>query len=100
MQSKKSYLSKNYFKILENPSCMDLILTNCPRHFQSTGVFETGVPDFHKLTFTVLKQYCPKQKSKVVFSRMYKYFRNNLCRSKLENELSNYDKNNMEHEIF
>ena len=91
---------RTYFKNPENPSCIDLILTNCSRSFQNTGVFETWLPDFHKLTFKVLKQYYPKQRPKVVFYQKYKNFRNNLFRSELENELSNYDLNNMEYDIF
>ena len=88
---------RTYFKNPENPSCIDLILTNCSRSFQNTGAFEAGLSDFHKLTFTVLKQYYPKQKPTVVFYRKYKNFRNNLFRSELENELSNYDINNKEY---
>ena len=101
MYSLKNLVSqKTCFKNPENPSCIDLILTNCSRSFQNTGVFETGLSDFHKLTFTVLKQYYPKQKPKVVFYRKYKNFRNDLFRSELENELSNYDINNMKYDIF
>ena len=36
----------------ENPdktSCIDLILTNCPRSFQNSCVIETGLSDFHNL---------------------------------------------------
>ena len=51
---------KSCFKNPENPSCVDLILTNCSRSFQNTDVFETGLSDFHELTFTVLKQYYRK----------------------------------------
>ena len=45
-------------------------------------------------------QYYSKQKSKVVFYRKYKNFRNNLFRSELENELSKYDINDMEYDNF
>ena len=48
----------------------------------------------------VLLQYYPKQKPKVVFYRKYRNFRNDLFRSELENELSNYDINNIEYDIF
>ena len=43
------------FKNIENPSCIDLILTNKPLYFQTTAVIETGISDFHKLTVTILK---------------------------------------------
>ena len=43
------------FKNPNKPTCIDLILTNCHRSFQNTDTFETGLLDFHKLTFTILK---------------------------------------------
>ena len=59
------------FKILENPTCIDLILTNRLKCFQNSNVFETRLSDFHKLTFTVLKAYFQKQKPKVIKYRNY-----------------------------
>ena len=100
MYSLKNLVSQKTFKNPENPSCIDLILTNCSGSFQNTGVFETGLSDFHKFTFTVLKKYYPKQKPKVVFYRKYKNSRNNSFRSELENELPNYDIKNMEYDTF
>ena len=38
------------FKNLENPTPIDHILTNHPKDFYSSSVFETGLPDVHKLT--------------------------------------------------
>ena len=43
------------FKHPENPSCIDLILTNDPLSFQSSGVIETGLSDFNKMIVTVMK---------------------------------------------
>ena len=57
---------KTCFKNPDNPSCIGLILINSPRSFQDSCVFETGLSDFHKLTTTVLKQYFPKPKPKIV----------------------------------
>ena len=37
------------YKNPENPSCIDLFLTNCPRSFHDTCLYETGFSDFHKL---------------------------------------------------
>ena len=53
---------KTCYKNPKNPSCIDLILTNSHRSFQNTNVFETGLPDFHKMTVSVLKLHFPKQK--------------------------------------
>ena len=50
---KQNTCSKNPDK----PTFIDLILTNCPHSFQNTDTFNTGLSDFHMLTFTVLKQH-------------------------------------------
>ena len=35
------------YKNPEKSSCIDLILTNCPRSFQNSCVIETGLSDFY-----------------------------------------------------
>ena len=47
---------------LEKPSCIDLILTNCPRSFQNSRAIETGLWDFHKLVVTVMDKHAPIKK--------------------------------------
>ena len=42
------------YKNLENCSCIDLFLTNYPRSFHNTCLYETGLSDFHKLVVTIL----------------------------------------------
>ena len=42
------------FKNVENPSCIDLILTNRPKSFINATLVEMGLSDFHKMTITVL----------------------------------------------
>ena len=44
------------YKNSSNPSNIDLILTNSPRSFQSSCVVDTGLPDFHKMVVTIMKQ--------------------------------------------
>ena len=39
----------------EKPSCIDLILANCPRSFPNSCVTETGLSDFHNMATTVMK---------------------------------------------
>ena len=39
----------------QNPSCIDLILTNSPYSFQNSCAIETGLSDFHKMAVTVMK---------------------------------------------
>ena len=54
------------FKNPNNPSCIDLFLTNRSRYFQNTSTIETGISDFHKLVVTVLKMFYKKQKPKII----------------------------------
>ena len=76
------------FKNPNNPSCIDLFLTNTIRSFQETQVFETGLSDFHKLVVTVLKSTFPKSPPKVITYRSYKSFSNDLFRDDLNSLLS------------
>ena len=62
------------FKSIENPSCIDLILTNKPRSFQKSSVLETGLSDFHLLTFTILKTHFRKKTPQIVRYRDFKRY--------------------------
>ena len=42
-----------YLKNPNNPSCVDLFLTNTIRSFQEKQMFEAGLSDFHKLVVRV-----------------------------------------------
>ena len=44
------------YKNPSHPKCIDLILTNVPRSFQTTCVIETGLYDFHLMTLTVMRK--------------------------------------------
>ena len=54
------------FKNQENPTCIDLILTNKPLSFKNTYVIETGLSDFHKMIVAVTKIHFHKLKPQVV----------------------------------
>ena len=82
------------FKTPDNPSCIDLYLTNRPKCFQSTMTMETGISDFHKMVITVLKIFCKKQKPKIIHHRNYKTFNANRFKEELNNELLSIDNNN------
>ena len=41
----------------DNPSCIDLFVTNRPRNFQSNATIETGISDLHKLEVIALKNF-------------------------------------------
>ena len=62
------------FKSVDNPSCIDLILTNKPHSFQNSTVVETGLSDFHMLTVTVLKTSFRKRPPKLIKYRNYKQY--------------------------
>ena len=61
---------------VDKPTSIDRILTNHTRCFQHSGIYETGLSDFHKLTFTVLKMFYAKQKPRIIKYRDYKNFNN------------------------
>ena len=65
---------KTCYKSIENPSCIDLILTNCSKSFQKTNVISSGISDFHKRIVTVMQTTFPKTKPRQIFFRNYKYF--------------------------
>ena len=86
-----------WYKNLDNPSCIDLILTNRQNLFQDTRVIETGLSDFHKFTATVLKVYFKKEPCKIISDRDYKNFikfrfRNELDQLLLRSDLLNISK--------
>ena len=62
------------YKNSNNPSCIDLILTNKPYSFQNSSTMETGLSDFHKLIVTVLKTSYKKQPPHVISYRDYKKY--------------------------
>ena len=76
------------YKNPSNPVCIDLILTNVPRSFQSICVGETGLSDFHLMTLTVMGKSFKKYQPKIINYRSYKNFSNEKCRETLINNLS------------
>ena len=88
------------FKNPDKPTCIDLILINCPRSFEKMDTFEIGLSDFHRLSFTVLKQHFPKQKPRAVIHPQYRNFRNDYFRIELESALLKYDFNNIDYDNF
>ena len=54
------------FKKPENPTCIDLTLTNKPLSFKNIYVIETGLSDFQKIVVAVMKMQFPKMKPQVI----------------------------------
>ena len=61
---------KNPYK----PTCIDLILTNCPGYFQNSCVIETRLSGFHKMIVTVMKTTYRKIEPRVINYQDYKSF--------------------------
>ena len=76
------------FKNIDNPIIIDHILTNHPKSFHSSSVYETGLSGFHKSTLTVLKTFHVKHKPKFIQYRDFNQFDNTSFRSDLLQELS------------
>ena len=60
---------KTFFKNPNNPSCIDLIITNRPNSFPNSMVIEKGLSDFHKMCITFMKMYYSKQKHIIHYHR-------------------------------
>ena len=63
-------------------------MTNHPKSFHSSSVYEPGLSDFHKLTLTVLKTFHVKHKPKIIQYRDFNHFDNTSFRADLLQELS------------
>ena len=59
---------------VENPSCIDLMLTNSNMSFQNTTTVFSSLSDFYKLVLTVLKINFTKNIPKEIIYRDYKNF--------------------------
>ena len=53
----------------ENPSTIDLVITNKPKSFQNTIGISTGLSDFHKMILTTMKTTFPKAAPKTITYR-------------------------------
>ena len=62
------------YKNIDNPSCIDLLLTNSAKSSKSTGTIEMSLSDFHKLVVTVLNEKHEWMPPKVIQYRNYKKF--------------------------
>ena len=79
------------FKNPNNPSCIDLILTNKSKSFINSQVVETGLSDHHKMCITVSRTHLPKMKHNIVTYRSYKHFKLYNFRNELGVALSKHN---------
>ena len=93
----ESLISKpTCYKNHENPTCIDLILTNRPGYFQHSNVFETGISYFHLLIVTQLKMGFQKKLPKIITYRDYKKFDN----AKFRDDVNNFAFDKLDVTIF
>ena len=63
-----------------HPKCIDLVLTNVPRSFQTISVIETGLSDFQLITLPVMRKSFKKLKPRVINYWYQKHFSNKVFR--------------------
>ena len=88
------------YKNPENPSCIDLFLTNCPRNFHNTCLYETGVSDFHKLVVTVLRTSFEPLPPKMIKYRNYINFDEDKFRCLFKKSSNDFNTNDITVDIF
>ena len=88
---------KTCFKNPNNPSSIDLFITNNKNSFQNTITISTGFSDFHDMIIMVLKTAYIKTKSKEIIYRSYKNFDQIEFKNELRNTLH---KNIIEYKDF
>ena len=79
---------KTCFKNMQNPSCIDLLLTNNSCAFQQNTALCSGISDCHKLVLTVLKMSIPKGNPRQITYRDYKKFDSLKSNNELKNVLT------------
>ena len=62
------------YKSVQNPTSIDMFLTNRHNCFQNSCTIETGLSDHHKMIITVLKTYFKKLKPSIIKYRSYANF--------------------------
>ena len=76
------------YKNSNNPTCIDSILSNTPRSFQTTCVIKTGLSDFYSITLIVMKKSFGKFHTRLINYRSYKNSSNEAFRECLLEKLS------------
>ena len=66
---------------------IDIMLTNRPKIFHKTSIFETGISDHHKLIPLFFRSYFIRIPPKTIEHRKYKTFDNNKILHDLDQEL-------------
>ena len=88
------------YKNANNPSSIDVILTNRKSSFQNSMAIETGLSDHHKMTITVLKLKVKKKEPITIKFRSYKHFDGYIFRNNLLKNLQDSNKETMSYDDF
>ena len=88
------------YKNPNNPSSIDVILTNRKSSFQNSMTIETGLSDCHKMTVTVLKTHCKKLDPLIINYRNYNHFNEEAFREDLRRQLEVLDNDTIIYDEF
>ena len=88
------------YKNPENPSCIDLFLTNCPRSFHNTCLYETGLSDFHKLVVTIMRPSFEPLPPKIIKYKNYKNSGEDKFRCLFKKRLNDFNTDDITVDIF
>ena len=88
------------FKNPNNPSSIDLMLTNKRHSFCNSMAIETGLSDCHKMTLTVLKKYIKKREPRVIKYRCYKHFDEGIFREELLQAINTLNEDDVKYKAF
>ena len=89
-----------YYSNPEHPSCIDLFLTNCPRSFHSTCLYESRLTDFHKFVVTNLRTCFEPLPLEISKYRNYKNFDEDKFRCLFKKRLNNFNADDITMDIF
>ena len=97
---KNLILELTCFKNVQNPTIIDMILTNKANCFQNSSCIETGISDHHNMSVTVLQVHFKKLKPIKIKPRNYKKFNINNFSDELKISLNSSDQTNINYDKF
>ena len=89
--SKNLVKENTCFRNPNNPSCIDLFITNSAGSFQNTTTLASTLSDCHKMILTVLKTTFSKAKRKEIIYKNYKNFDLNIFKNDLRKNIESVD---------
>ena len=88
------------FKNAQNPTSIDMILTNRSEDFRTSCCIETGISDFHKMVISILNADYKKIKPTKVRYSNYKKFNIGHFKAELTQSLRTYELENITYDEF